>query len=420
MPSLKTSSEKIISLLSQYQKVRSHSEFICEPLEVEDYVVQPVMDVSPPKWHLAHTTWFFENFILVPHKKGYKVFDPNHAYLFNSYYITAGDRWTRAARGHLTRPTVKDIYAYRKYVDDQMIEFLDSISDISEELKYVFEIGFQHEQQHQELLFYDIKYILGHNPLFPAYKDVRSAEQSTPDINWLRQDSGMYQIGHQEDGFCFDNELNAHEVFLPAFEIRSGIVSNAEFLEFINAGGYDDSTLWLSEGWDWVNQNQINAPMYWHRMDDQWHVYTLSGLKPMDPYEPVSHVSFYEADAFARWKGVRLPTEFEWEVACRHFEPTIPKAANFVENDHLKPISEGTQFYGNLWDWTESAYRPYPGYKPVEGTLGEYNGKFMMNTMVLRGGSYATSRDHIRPTYRNFFHPHLQWMFSGIRLAKYV
>lgn len=405
-------------LLSKYRRIRQFSEQICDPLEVEDYVVQPVMDVSPPKWHLAHTTWFFETFILVPHLKNYKVFHKDYPYLFNSYYITAGDRWTRAQRGHLTRPTVKEIYAYRAYVDDHMLNYLEN-HEVDSDLLYVFEIGFQHEQQHQELLFYDIKYILGHNPLFPPYQHKEGISSSESKMGWLEVDEGMYPIGHSGASFCFDNELGVHQVFLPSFRISDRLVSNGEFLSFLESGGYEDSTMWLSEGWDLVTQKKLEHPMYWIKMDGIWYHYALGGLKKLDLNEPVSHVSFYEADAYARWRGLRLPTEFEWETACRHFEPTIPEVANFTDRKLLKPLNEGSQFYGNLWEWTESAYRPYPKYQPVEGTLGEYNGKFMMNTMVLKGGSYATSRDHMRATYRNFFHPHLQWMFSGIRLAQY-
>ncbi len=404
-------------ILKKYQRIRSYSETICEPLQTEDYVAQPVMDVSPPKWHLAHTTWFFENFILVPNKPDYRVFHDQFAFLFNSYYVTAGDRWTRALRGDLTRPTVKEIYQYRQYVDSQMQEFLQN-HDVDSDLLYVFEIGFQHEQQHQELLYYDLKYILGCNPLFPVYKKGDTFQSEASKLGWLSLDEGLYAIGHTGDNFCFDNELESHKVFLPSFSISDRLVSNGEYLEFVKNGGYHEPTLWLSEGWDWLQQNEVLSPLYWHEIDGDWMNYTLSGLQHIDAHEPVSHVSFYEADAYARWKGLRLPSEFEWETACKHFEPTPPEIANFNDREFLKPVNHGTQFFGNLWEWTESAYRPYPNYQPEAGTLGEYNGKFMMNTMVLRGGSYATSRDHIRSTYRNFFHPHLQWMFSGIRLAK--
>ncbi len=417
--------EAVASLNSYFKdkflKTRAQSMVICEPLEIEDFVVQPIVDVSPPKWHLAHTTWFFETFILVPNLKGYRVFNPDYAYLFNSYYITAGDRWTRAERGHLTRPTVKDIYNYRKYVDEHFLEFLSKEEITDGHLQYLIEIGLQHEQQHQELLLYDIKYVLGHNPLFPAYSEMVEHENREHKQRWISIDEGKHQIGFHGNGFSFDNEKGRHTVFLHAFEISSDPVTNGEYLEFMESGGYSRSTLWLSDGWDWTQKHQVNSPMYWVRNDDKWNHYTLGGLKTLDLNEPVSHVSFYEADAYARWAEKRLPTEFEWEVACQKEEPEIPASANFVENGYLAPISsDDTQFYGNLWEWTESAYRPYPYYKTDEGTIGEYNGKFMMNQMVLRGGSYATPREHIRSTYRNFFQPHLQWLFNGIRLAAHI
>ena len=409
----------IADLLNQrFLKIRELSLKICEPLEVEDYVAQPVTDVSPPKWHLAHTTWFFENFILVPHFKGYKLYNDHFPYLFNSYYVTAGDRWTRAQRGDLTRPTVADIISYRKYVDQAILSFLDK-QHVSDDLLYIFEIGFQHEQQHQELLLYDIKYILGHNPTFPSYLDFELSLNESLAPSWLGVESDNYPIGHTSEDFCFDNELGAHQVFLESFEIRDTLVTNQEYLEFMNSDGYKKSTLWLSEGFDWITENRISCPMYWNFIEGEWFQYGLSGIRKMDMNEPVSHVSFYEADAFARWKGSRLPTEFEWEVASRKYGAEISNTSNFVDDWSLAPRALRSQFFGNLWEWTESAYRPYPRYKAADGTLGEYNGKFMINTMVLRGGSYGTSRDHIRYSYRNFFHPHLQWMFSGIRLANY-
>lgn len=404
------------SLLDRYQQVRSQSHRLCEPLEIEDYVAQPITDVSPPKWHLAHTTWFFENFILVPNKLDYKVFHPEYCYLFNSYYVSVGARWMRAERGSLTRPTVKDIYAYRKYVDEAMVQFLQNEPGL--EVEKVFELGLQHEQQHQELLLYDIKYILGQNPLFPEYVSAeRSAGHTGPlESKWLQVDEGLYDIGYAGEGFHFDNEESSHQVYLESLEVSSQLVTNGDFLEFIQSGGYHETTLWLSEGWDWVVREEVGSPLYWIKQDGGWFYYTLNGLHPLDLDEPVSHVSFYEADAYARWKGLRLPTEFEWEVACNQYGTS---KGNFVENAKYRPISsQEPSFLGNLWEWTSSAYRPYPRYKAPEGAIGEYNGKFMINQMVLRGGSYATPADHIRPTYRNFFHPHLQWLFSGIRLAR--
>ena len=404
-----------------YQEVRKQTEYLCEPLEVEDFVVQPIVDVSPLKWHLGHTTWFFETFVLLPHFKGYKVFNEKFPYLFNSYYISAGERWNRANRGQLTRPTVSQVFDYRKYVDEKMDEFL-SKSEASEELSKLIELGCNHEQQHQELALYDIKRILGDNPLFPEYKQLDKITSETKSQKWLSVDEGVYNIGFEGDSFHFDNEVGRHKVFLHSYEISSQLITNGEYLEFIEDGGYQNHLLWLSEAWEWVNENRINAPRYWHQEDGgDWRNYTLGGYEKIDKRDPVSHISYYEADAFARWKGCRLPTEFEWEVACGKYSPEIPEKANLLENDQFKPImTDLYDFYGNLWEWTSSPYTSYPYFKIADGALGEYNGKFMVNQMVLRGGSFGTSRSHIRKTYRNFFHPHLRWLFSGIRLAKHI
>ncbi len=383
-------------------------------------MVQPTMDVSPPKWHLAHTTWFFETFLLSAYDRSYKVFNSDYPLLFNSYYIAAGERWVRSERGALTRPTVQEIIEYRDYVDQALISYIDH-NELSEREKYIMEIGLNHEQQHQELLLYDIKYILGHNPLFPVYSDRKDTSQiNSRTQGWIEIPEGIFEIGHDVHGFCYDNETGVHKVYLQSAEISDKLVTNEEYLEFISAGGYNSHQYWLSEGWDWVNSEKRKAPLYWIREDGRWHHYTLQGLRPVDGELPVSHVSFYEADAFARWKGYRLPTEYEWEIAAKMTEPNVPDTANFVESRLFHENgSNGYDFFGNLWEWTSSPYRPYPYFKPDEGALGEYNGKFMVNQMVLRGGSYGTSRSHIRHTYRNFFHPHLQWMFSGIRLARY-
>lgn len=407
--------------LKRFKAIRQQTMQLVAPLQIEDFVVQPVEDVSPPKWHLAHTTWFFEVFVLVPNVAGYQLYHQDFPFLFNSYYVSAGDRWTRAQRGHLTRPTVQEVMDYRAYVEHHMHDFL-SKAEISDELAYVLEIGFQHEQQHQELMIYDIKYILGHNPLFPVYKPTEPKHQPpNTDMHWLSIDKGNYHIGHQGDGFCFDNELGRHEVHLEAFEISSQPVTNGEYLAFMQDGGYENHALWLSEGWDWLGAQPIKAPMYWINENGQWQHYTLGGLKPVKPEVPVVHLSFYEADAFARWKGCRLPTEAEWEVAVGHYEPRPSGSASFMENGFLEPIVQaGYGFFGNLWEWTSSAYLPYPYYKAPDGALGEYNGKFMVNQKVLRGGSFGTPKDQVRLTYRNFFHPHLQWLFSGARLARHV
>jgi ergothioneine biosynthesis protein EgtB len=382
-------------LLHQYQKVRQLSEEICSALQTEDYVVQPIVDVSPPKWHLGHSTWFFETFVLKPYLSDYKEFNPQYNFVFNSYYETVGARVIRTDRGNLSRPTVKQVYQYRKYVDEAIHEILQQ--DLTEEIKKIITLGLNHEQQHQELLWYDIKYILGHNPLFPAYAD-EHIEDNLFTVNhktdWHHFPEGLYQIGYQEDGFCFDNELAPHQVYLQSFSISADLVSNQEYLDFIADGGYQDFRYWHQEGWDWVNKNQIKAPLYWHYIHHQWQTYSLSGLKNISPYFPVMHISYYEAAAYAAWKNCRLATEFEWEVASAKLN------------------------WGQLWEWTESAYLPYPGFSKAPGAIGEYNGKFMVNQKVLRGASIATAAGHQRKTYRNFFHPHLRWHYNGIRLAK--
>ncbi len=384
-----------MDLLKKYKEVRKYSEEICKPLKTEDYVVQPVMDVSPPKWHIGHVTWFFESFILKVFDKDYVEFNPQYNYVFNSYYETAGARVIRTVRGNLSRPTVDDIYAYRKYVDDAMINLLQK--EIPKDLEEVVVIGFNHEQQHQELLLTDIKYIFGNNPLFPVYNnsiDEKLKKESSQSSSFLNIEKGIYEIGFEGDGFCFDNELKRHPVYLVDFKIATGLVTNGEFLEFINAGGYKDFNYWHSDGWSWVKTEQINSPLYWHFMEDKWFNYTLAGILPVDMNEPVSHVSFYEAAAYASWKGMRLPTEFEWEIAAKQLD------------------------WGRRWEWTNSAYLPYPGFSKVPGAIGEYNGKFMVNQMVLRGASEATPHGHSRITYRNFFQPNLRWQYTGIRLAQ--
>lgn len=383
-----------VQILERFREIRRRSEEICAPLEIEDYVVQPVVDVSPPKWHLGHSTWFFETFILQPHKEGYEVFDPQYNFVFNSYYETIGARVIRTDRGNLSRPSVADVYRYRNYVDAQMAEFLEThVPDAG--LVSLLELGLNHEQQHQELLMTDIKYILGHNPLFPAYqKEASAAGHPKPEGRMLTFSEGLYEIGFSGEGFCFDNELGRHTVYLNNFGISEDTVTNGEYLEFIEAGGYMDFRYWHSDGWSWVNQKNVRSPLYWHYIDGQWMAYGLNGLQKIDPDKAVCHVSFYEASAFAAWKGMRLPTEQEWEVA-----------SPFIS-------------WGERWEWTNSAYLAYPGFKKEAGAVGEYNGKFMINQMVLRGASEATPPGHSRPTYRNFFQPDLQWQFSGIRLAQ--
>ena len=388
-----------MNLLEQYRSVRKSSEDICRPLQKEDYVVQPVADVSPPKWHLGHTTWFWETFLLEGRLRGYKVFNPDYNFVFNSYYETIGARVIRTDRGNLSRPSVEDVYQYRKYVDMAMTELLSQ--ELPADLRDIILLGLNHEQQHQELLWSDIKYILGHNPLFPAWSDhdlndrssvVSSGSEKLTDT-LIPMSAGIYEIGFEGEGFCFDNELNRHKVWLDDFRISSSLVTNEEYLAFIQAGGYENFRFWHAEGWDWVKQLHTRAPLYWHLIEGSWFYYTLGGLRPVIMEESVCHVSYYEAAAYAAWKGARLPTEPEWEAASGEFN------------------------WGKRWEWTESAYLPYPGFKKAEGAIGEYNGKFMVSQMVLRGASVATPAFHSRKTYRNFFHPHLRWQFTGIRLA---
>jgi len=379
-------------LKAKFLETRAHSEIICRPLALEDYSVQPVVEVSPPKWHLAHTTWFFEQFVLVPHFNGYKIYSDDFAYLFNSYYNNAGKRVLRPNRGLMTRPTVDQVYQYRNYVSDKLLELLEQPLDT--EVINIIEIGINHEQQHQELLAYDIKYILGHQPTFPQYPASFLTDTEKTSLQFIRVPEGIYTIGYQGNGYHFDNERTAHKVYLQSYSIADRLVTNKEYFDFIEAGGYQDFNLWHAEGWDWVKKNGINAPLYWHKVNNKWNSYNYRGLEEINPDLPVMHISYFEAFAYAEWKGLRLATEFEWEAASSQID------------------------WGQLWEWTGSAYLPYPHFTKAPGALGEYNGKFMVNQHVLRGASVATPKGHSRPTYRNFFHPHLRWMFSGIRLAK--
>jgi ergothioneine biosynthesis protein EgtB len=382
------------TLVSLFIETREYTETICQPLEIEDYVVQPIVDVSPPKWHLGHTTWFFEEFILKPHKPNYRLFHEDFAFVFNSYYENVGKRVLRTDRGNLSRPGVAKVYDYRRYVTNEMKDFLSE--DVSKDIEEILLIGIHHEKQHQELLITDIKYILGNNPLLPKYNDsflenpLQNFQQE-----WIEMKEGIYEIGHKNsDEFCYDNELGRHKVYLHDYKISNKLVTNAEFLGFIKAVGYKDFNLWHAEGWEWVQQNNISQPMYWHNIDGEWHQYTLNGLQKLNTDAPLTHISYYEAFAFAQWKDCRLPAEFEWEAAQENFK------------------------WGTRWEWTESAYLPYPGYTKAPGAIGEYNGKFMVNQKVLRGGSVATAPKHTRPTYRNFFQTNLRWQFTGLRLAK--
>ncbi|MBU3004631.1 ergothioneine biosynthesis protein EgtB [Paraglaciecola arctica] len=396
-----------------YQKTRQYTEWLCKPLNIEDYVPQAADFASPPKWHLAHTTWFFEEMILTKFVKDYAVFDSHFGFLFNSYYQTVGEKALRAQRGIMTRPSVEQVYQYRHYVDEHMQRFLNEDTKtgienhLTDDIKALITLGINHEQQHQELLLTDLKYTFSLNPIQPVYHQDFNLVAQLPNTKaqeseWLSVGEGVYDIGHSSDhggdhsgdGFCFDNERCQHKVLLQKFDIASALITNREYIEFIEDDGYQTFSHWLDDGWAWLTTNQVRSPLYWQRIDGQWFNFTLAGLQPIDDEASVSHISYYEANAFASWKNMRLPSEFEWEVASTQFN------------------------WGQRWEWTSSAYLPYPGFAISKDAVGEYNGKFMVNQMVLRGASVATSKNHSRSTYRNFFQPHHQWQFSGIRLVK--
>jgi ergothioneine biosynthesis protein EgtB len=417
---------------ARYQAVRDQSQALCAPLLPEDTVVQPVIDVSPPKWHLAHTTWFWETFLLKEYRPGYQVFHPEYAFLFNSYYNSLGSRVNRADRGTLSRPPLADVLAYRAHVDAAMAALLTEDAALPATFHELLELGLHHEQQHQELLATDIKYILSTSPLAPAYLNANAEEAPPADpasslspAAWLPVPGGIYRVGFQEEGFCFDNELAAHEVLLAPFELQNRLVTNADYLAFIEASGYHDFRHWMGEGWDLAQAQGWEAPLYWVQRDGAWHRFTHHGLRALVPAAPVTHLSFYEADAYANWAGARLPTEAEWETAARYFGAS-PRGGTWLESHALDPQPLASdadptachQLLGDCWEWTYSAYHAYPGYARAAGALGEYNGKFMVNQLVLRGGSCATPESHIRVSYRNFFHADKRWQFTGIRLAR--
>ncbi|GAA5221087.1 ergothioneine biosynthesis protein EgtB [Membranihabitans marinus] len=379
-----------------YDRIRARTEAICSPLSSEDYVVQVVEFTSPAKWHLGHTTWFFEAFILNKYLDNYREFHPDFAFLFNSYYQTMGERLLRVRRGFMTRPPVEQIYEYRDYVNRHMRKLMDN-DHLSDEVRDLIVLGCHHEQQHQELLWTDIKYMLGHQSIFPAYDKTTSlATTYNSETGWLEHPGGVVDIGHKGEEFCYDNELGKHQVYLHPFSISKALVTNGEYIEFIEAGGYKNPDLWLDDGWTWLQTEKISQPMYWHKKGEEWLQYTLKGLLPIDQKAQLCHISQYEASAYAEWKNLRLPTEFEWEAAA----------------DELN--------WGQRWEWTNSAYLPYPFFEKAPGAVGEYNGKFMSNQLVLKGQSVATSDNHSRKTYRNFFKPQMQWQYSGIRLATYL
>ena len=443
------------SLAEAFRSVRGQTERLCEPLAAEDYVVQSMPDASPVKWHLAHTSWFFETFVLPGAVADYRPFDPRYRYLFNSYYNAIGDRLSRPRRGLLSRPPVEEVYRYRAYVDRHMLDLLHSDRALSPELAAVIELGLNHEQQHQELILTDLKHAFGCNPLRPAYRQVlppspplrgrgvggegdrppntspltpgpsplstgERGERESGAPGWTQHPAGVRWIGHAGRGFAFDNETPRHRVFVDAFLLADRLATCGEYLGFMEAGGYERPEWWLSDGWQARTTHDWTAPLYWDKTDGTWALFTLDGLRPLRDDEPVCHLSYYEADAFARWSGGRLPTEAEWEAAAED----CPLAGSFLEGGRLHPApaaaADGApaQMFGELWQWTASPYVAYPGYRPLEGALGEYNGKFMCNQLVLRGGSCATPRAHFRRSYRNFFPPDARWQFAGVRLAR--
>lgn len=408
-------------LKERFFEIRSFTEKLTAPLETEDYIVQAVEKTSPAKWHLAHTSWFFEAFILKKVKSDYKSLHPQYDYIFNSYYVQTSDPHCRDKRGNLSRPTVKQVFEFRSYINQKMAEFIEMMTEKEmSEWMSVIEIGLHHEQQHQELLLTDLKFMFAQNPIYPIYEErVRPKSEGKSELKWVSFEEGVYEVGHAGGQFGYDNEYPLHKTYIHSFKIANRLVTNGEYLEFMKAEGYKNTKWWLDEGFSAVEREDWNSPLYWIIRNGEWHHYTLNGVEPIDLNEPVTHISYFEADAYARWKGFRLPTEQEWEIASKE----VPVKGNFVDSQYFHPAPATgenkilNQMYGDVWQWTQSSYSPYPGYEPFPGALGEYNGKFMVNQYVLRGGSCATSKSHFRKTYRNFFHTEARWQFSGIRLA---
>jgi len=407
-------------LKQQLAQTRALSTRLAEPLSDEDQTPQSMEDASPTKWHLAHTTWFFEELVLKAHASGYQEYDPRFAYCFNSYYETLGQRHPRPRRGMLTRPTCSEVRAFRAHVDEAMMRMFE-VDDLPDEALNLIELGINHEQQHQELLLTDVLSLFAVQPLRPAYRpETDLARSETPPLEWLSFDGGIFEVGHTRDGFAYDNEGPPHEQLIHPFKLAHRPVTNGEWLDFMADAGYETATLWLSDGWATANAEGWRAPGYWEQRDGVWHQMGFGGLVPVDPSRPVCHISYYEAQAFALWAGKRLPTEFEWEVASRD----LAEDGNTIGAGLLRPAPtrapDGTlqQMFGDVWEWTSSAYSAYPGFSTAPGAVGEYNGKFMCGQYVLRGGSIASADDHVRRTYRNFFYPHQRWQFMGLRLAE--
>ncbi len=416
-------------LKTRYFQIRNFTESLCTPLEIEDYCLQSMANASPVKWHLAHTSWFFETFLLKPYLENYRCFNEQFNYLFNSYYNSVGSQFPRPQRGLQSRPTVAEVFKYRAYVDQNMRALFSKQLAQQAAFNFRVELGINHEQQHQELLLTDLKHAWSFNPIYPVYKTLDSNylnhTDSLASLTWSEFEHGQYLIGAIGDQFSFDNEQPSHQVTISDFQIAQRLTSNGEYLKFVESGGYQDPLNWLSDGWGTIQQQQWKHPFYWLQQDGNWFEYGLRGLQPLNLNQPVCHLSYFEADAFARWSGARLPTEFEWELAASKQINNTEIIGNFIESNQFQPLQSvstnshtNQQFFGDCWEWTSSAYSAYPGFATSAGAIGEYNGKFMCNQMVLRGGSCVTSQSHIRHSYRNFFHTDARWQFSGIRLAR--
>ncbi|MCU7892852.1 MAG: ergothioneine biosynthesis protein EgtB [Candidatus Thiodiazotropha sp. (ex Ustalcina ferruginea)] len=406
------------TLIAEFNRVRRYTEALCSPLSTDDYQIQSIAQTSPPKWHIAHVSWFFEAFVLPHFNPEYKPFHPRFDFLFNSYYYTHGEMHPRPNRGLLSRPTVEEIYRYRSYVDDSMRQLMESVDETDwQTLAYRVILGLNHEEQHQELLLMDTKHNFSVNPLLPAYrKDLKIPEGSTRPIHWLDCSGGIHQVGQKSTAFSYDNETPRHDVLLRNHRLADRFITNGEYSNFIEDGGYNNPALWLSDGWALLQRTAWDCPLYWQQLEGGWMQFTLAGMRPLNLHEPVCHINFYEADAYARWAGKRLPLESELEILLSNHSVS----GNFADSDllHPAPAGEEGQWYGDLWAWTGSPYAAYPGFKPLAGSMGEYNGKFMSNQMVLKGGSCVTPYGHTRASYRNFFYPNERWAFTGLRLAE--
>lgn len=406
------------TLIAEFERVRSYTETLCSPLATDDYQIQSIVQTSPPKWHIAHVSWFFEAFVLTHFEHGYKPFHPSFDFLFNSYYYTHGKMYPRPNRGLLSRPTVEEVYRYRAHVDASMRHLMETVDGTQwEALAFRVILGLNHEEQHQELLLMDVKHNYSVNPLRPAYRDdLKTAQGIARPARWLERSGGIRQIGYGDSGFAYDNETPRHNVLVQDHSLADRFITNSEYLAFIDDGGYANPALWLSDGWALIQREGWHHPLYWQQDESSWIQFTLGGMRALNLHEPVCHISFYEADAYARWAGKRLPLESELEILLAEY----PVTGNFADSEQFHPAPAGDtgQWFGDLWAWTGSPYARYPGFKPLAGSMGEYNGKFMSNQMVLKGGCCATPYGHSRASYRNFFYPEERWAFTGLRLAE--